>query len=343
MAWTKKLTQLNDILSDLVPNKDGITKYVKAAGLKPQHINENGNAMDVWNNVLSEADKNSKVDELVKSVLDTYPDNTFLKSALFAKEIDFSVAPDIDDTSDWQDVSEETLEVLTMEQSTLLHVNFLAKGLRRSKSVGKVEIKIGSNRYSVGTGFLFKIKGLEDLFFITNYHVINDKKYIERTRIIFDYELDIEGNTVPSRSFKIDETGPWYCSEIKENDATIFKLIDEDDTLTEYGWIELKEIEIAQNDFVNIIQHPEGEMKQISLYHNIVTNTNERVVQYLTDTLKGSSGSPVFNSDWEVVALHHSGGGSKPGEPELPAGIKSRNEGIFINKIIQFVKDNHKN
>ena len=47
MAWTKKLTQLNDVLSDLVPNKDGITKHVKAAGLKPQHINESGNAMDV--------------------------------------------------------------------------------------------------------------------------------------------------------------------------------------------------------------------------------------------------------------------------------------------------------
>ena len=86
MAWTKKLTQLNDVLSDLVPNKDGITKYVKAAGLKPQHINESGNAMDVWSNVLSEADKNSKVDELVKTVLDTYPDNPFLKSALFAKK-----------------------------------------------------------------------------------------------------------------------------------------------------------------------------------------------------------------------------------------------------------------
>ena len=99
MAWTKKLTQLNDVLSDLVPNKDGITKYVKAAGLKPQHINESGNAMDVWSNVLSEADKNSKVDELVKAVLDTYPDNPFLKSALAKKEIDYSLSPDIDKIS----------------------------------------------------------------------------------------------------------------------------------------------------------------------------------------------------------------------------------------------------
>lgn len=343
MAWTKKLTQLNDALSDLVPNKDGITKYVKASGLKPQFIDTSGNAMDVWSNVLSEADKNSMVDELVKSVLNTYPDNPFLKSALATKEIDYSLSPDIDKISKWQDVSEETLEVLTMGRSTLLPVNFLARGVQKSKAVGKVEIKIGSNRVNVGTGFLFKVKGINDLFFITNYHVINDRKDIDKTKVIFDYELDIDGNSIASKSFRIDENRAWYCSPVNEYDTTIFNLIDDHNELESYGYIELKEIEIAQNDFVNIIQHPGGEMKQISLYHNIVTNTSERVVQYLTDTLKGSSGSPVFNSDWEVVALHHSGGGSKPGEPVLPEGIKSRNEGIFINKIIQFVKDNYKN
>ncbi len=343
MAWTKKLTQLNDALSDLVPNKDGITKYVKASGLKPQFIDTSGNAMDVWSNVLSEADKNSKVDELVKSVLNTYPDNPFLKSALATKEIDYSLSPDIDKISKWQDVSEETLEVLTMGRSTLLPVNFLARGVQKSKAVGKVEIKIGSNRINVGTGFLFKVKGINDLFFITNYHVINDRKDIDKTKVIFDYELDIDGNSIASKSFRIDENRAWYCSPVNEYDTTIFNLIDDHNELESYGYIELKEIEIAQNDFVNIIQHPGGEMKQISLYHNIVTNTSERVVQYLTDTLKGSSGSPVFNSDWEVVALHHSGGGNKPGEPVLPEGIKSRNEGIFINKIIQFVKDNYKN
>lgn len=343
MAWTKKLTQLNDVLSDLVPNKDGITKYVKASGLKQQFIDTSGNAMDVWSNVLSEADKNNKVDELVKSVLETYPDNPFLKSALSSKEIDYSLSPDIDKVSKWEDVAEETLEVLTMGRSTLLPVNFLAKGIQKSKAVGKVEIKIGSNRYSVGTGFLFKIKDLEDLFFITNYHVINDLKNIDKTRIIFDYELDINGDSLPSKSFKINEKRDWYCSPVNEYDTTIFHLIDEHNELEAYGYIELKEVKIMENDFVNIIQHPGGEMKQISLYHNIVTNTSERVVQYLTDTLKGSSGAPVFNSDWEVVALHHSGGGTKPGEPELPKGFKSRNEGITINKIIQFVKDNYNN
>lgn len=42
MAWSKKLTQLLDVLSDLVPYKEGIVKYIKASGLKPQFINMDG-------------------------------------------------------------------------------------------------------------------------------------------------------------------------------------------------------------------------------------------------------------------------------------------------------------
>ncbi len=343
MAWSKKLTQLNDILGDLVPNKDSITKYVKAAGLKPQYIDTSGNALDVWCNVLSEADKHSKIDELVNAVLNTYPDNLFLKQALASEEIDFSLTPNIDEISKWDEVSDETLEVLTMGRNTMLPVSFLAKGVQTSKAVGKVEIKIGSNRYSVGTGFLFKVKNIDELFFITNYHVINNQSQIENTKVIFDFEQDIGGDAIASKSFNIDRNGPWYCSPVQEYDTSIFKLDDDNGALEKYGHIELKEIAISKNDFVNIIQHPRGEMKQISLYNNIVTNTDKRVVQYLTDTLKGSSGSPVFNSDWEVVALHHSGGGIKQGEPPLPNGAKSRNEGIFINRIIEFIVEKRQN
>lgn len=342
MPWSKKLTQLNDILSDLVPYSEGITKYVNAAGLKPQYINTNGNALDIWNNVLSEADKRGKVDDLVRAVLNRYPDNPFLKSALGDKEIDYSLSPDIDKISEWYGVSADTLEVLTMGRSTLLPINFLEKGVQKSKAVGKVEIKTGTNSVKVGTGFLFRVKGIEELFFITNYHVINDSKDIDRTKIIFDYQLAVDDNTVQSKSFSIDKNGPWYCSAVHEYDATIFRLLDDNGVLAQYGYLELKEIKVCPNDFVNIIHHPGGEMKQISLYHNIVTNVNGRVVQYLTDTLKGSSGAPVFNSDWEVVALHHSGGSEKTGEASLPVGVKSRNEGVFINNIVHFVQGYYK-
>ena len=35
---------------------------------------------------------------------------------------------------------------------------------------------------------------------------------------------------------------------------------------------------------------------------------DDRVVQYLADTQAGSSGSPVFNADGQLIGLHHAGG-----------------------------------
>lgn len=337
MAWTNRLTQLNDILGDLVPNKEGITRFMLAAGLKPQFINTDGNVLDVWCNVLSEADKRNKVDKLVSAVLDAYPENPYLLSALDPAEINYALSPDLDKISDWKGVDNRELEALTYRKSTLLPISFLEQGILRSRAVGKIEILMG-REMRVGTGFLFKIKEFDEVFFMTNHHVINHQSMIDYTRIIFDFELDIDGNSRQSKSYNIKKNGPWYTSPIQECDATIFRLDATDDELISFNPILIHNIDVAENDFVNIIQHPGGQMKQISLYHNIITNTTDRVIQYLTDTLKGSSGSPVFNSNWDVVALHHSGGNSKEDEPKLPIGFKSRNEGILINKIIDFFK-----
>ncbi len=307
MSWSHKHTQLNDVLGELVPNKSSIVKFLTASGLKQQFITMDGNAMDAWNSVITEADKHNKVNDLVKAVLKVYPNDPFLKSALSSQEINYSLSPDIDKISNWQPVSDETLELLTMGSSTIIPVNFLALGVIRSKAVAKVEIRTGTNRCDVGTGFIAKVDNFDELFFITNYHVLNDKSKIGSAKIIFDYELDINGNSKPSKSFRIDENGPWYTSPVAECDACIFKLVASPSELQDYQYLQLKRREVSKSEFVNIIHHPGGNMKQISLYHNIVTNTDDRVVQYLTDTLKGSSGSPVFNSDWEVIALHHSG------------------------------------
>lgn len=338
MDWTPRLTQLNDVLAELVPHQEGITKYIKGAGIKPQMVNFNGNALDIWNSAIDEARKLNKVDSLVEAILVKYPDNPFLKSAISEKEINYSLGPKLDD-SNWEQPDEETLEVLTMGMSTLLPINFLARGIISSRSVAKIEIKQGSV-IEVGTGFLFKADGIDELFFMTNFHVINDKSKFEKTRIIFDFEEDINGNTKNSKNFRIDSNGPWYTSPKDELDVSIFKLIASEE-LTQYSHIPLKKIEVAKNDFVNIIQHPGGQLKQIALYHNIVTHVKDNIVQYLTDTMRGSSGAPVFNSNWELVALHHSGGARKDGEPTLNE-TKYRNEGIHINKILDFLIANHK-
>ena len=57
---------------------------------------------------------------------------------------------------------------------------------------------------------------------------------------------------------------------------------------------------------VNIIQHPDGGLKQAAFRNNLVTRSEDEVLRYFTDTEHGSSGAPVCNDDWEVVALHRS-------------------------------------
>ena len=56
---------------------------------------------------------------------------------------------------------------------------------------------------------------------------------------------------------------------------------------------------------VNIIQHPKGKRKQVILSSNRVTNIYEKFIQYKADADFSSSGSPVFNQQWQLVALHH--------------------------------------
>ena len=95
---------------------------------------------------------------------------------------------------------------------------------------------------------------------------------------------------------------------------------------------ELANVKLQVDDFVNIIQHPGGLPKQIAIYHNIVVFADLGRVQYLTDTMPGSSGSPVFNNEWQVVAMHHSGGWIR--EPST-TNMFFRNEGISSVRLME--------
>jgi hypothetical protein len=77
------------------------------------------------------------------------------------------------------------------------------------------------------------------------------------------------------------------------------------------------------SDRVSIIQHPSGGPKQIAVTNNRTLNIYDPYVQYMTDTMPGSSGSPVFLDSWQVVAIHHAGGNMRK---------NSRGDAIFANE-----------
>jgi hypothetical protein len=104
-------------------------------------------------------------------------------------------------------------------------------------------------------------------------------------------------------------------------------------------------------DSVTIIQHPEGREKQVALRSNEIIDVLEDFLQYETDTAPGASGSPVFNDQWEVVALHHSGVPATDAAGNIlaidgtvwnaamgDAQIRwVANEGVRISRIVQFL------
>ncbi len=77
-------------------------------------------------------------------------------------------------------------------------------------------------------------------------------------------------------------------------------------------------------------------MKHVTVRENQVIFMLKDFIHYTTDTKRGSSGSPVFNDQWQVVAVHHSG---------VPDPDNSRNwianEGTRVSSIAAFVKSEY--
>jgi len=82
-----------------------------------------------------------------------------------------------------------------------------------------------------------------------------------------------------------------------------------------------------------VVGHPRGAGLQISLHDSRLLDVDDewRLMHYRTPTDPGSSGSPVFNEDWQVMALHHAGTSETPrlhGD-----GTYEANEGIVLSAI----------
>ena len=123
--------------------------------------------------------------------------------------------------------------------------------------------------------------------------------------------------------------------------------------LSQFGFLPLlaDDAKVLKGEPLNIIQHPNGEPKQLALRANDLVDILDIFLHYQTDTAPGSSGSPVFNDQWEVVALHHSGVPKRDEQNRILAcggGIWSSemgdqwidwiaNEGARISKLIAHI------
>lgn len=195
-----------------------------------------------------------------------------------------------------------------------------------------------------GTGWL-----LGQRYVITNHHVINarsegepnaveaDLRYQAANTVVqFDYDSEgVDGSQVTVEA--LAAWSPWNNSPIldfailklKEPPAGRRPLTLAPAALQEAG---------KQGLPVNIIQHPGGNAKMIGIRNNLVSRLDDWQLSYYTDTMQGSSGSPVCNDRWQVVALHRAWEYANQlmfqGKPTA-----WRNIGVRIDRLIDHLKD----
>lgn len=197
-------------------------------------------------------------------------------------------------------LAERTFERILLGNE-LQPIGYLQRGAIAARAVARI-----MSPSSAGTGFLISPRVL-----ITNNHVLPDRDYARRSRADFAFELDLGDRLTPPTSFAIRVDDLFHTSV--DLDFTVVALdahsIDGAVPLASFGCLPLLDVpgKAFEGEWLTIVQHPNGEPKQVCVRENRLIKRDDDVLWYSTDTLAGSSGAAVFNNDWFVVALHHSG------------------------------------
>ncbi|WP_181783439.1 trypsin-like serine peptidase [Pseudonocardia pini] len=216
-----------------------------------------------------------------------------------------------------------------IESADLQKVNFLGRGADAARAVARVMIRQGRATAGFGTAFLVGRR-----LVLTNNHVLPDVATASGSLLEFDFEDGPDGLAKPVVRFELDPATLFLTDE--GLDYTLVAVRPDGEGRAAgalYGWNVLiaQQGKIVTGEPVNVVGHPDGRPKEIAIRENQLVNQLPDFLHYRTDTQPGNSGSPVFNDQWEVVALHHSGVRDPAGGPDDWIA----NEGARISRVME--------
>lgn len=216
-------------------------------------------------------------------------------------------------------------------ESDLTSINFLDRGRRAAAAVCRIKIPMDGG-VAYGTGFLVGARLL-----ITNHHVIGSAAEASQVETEFGYEHDVDGVLSDPIQFNLRPGEIFFTDPALDFTIVAVAPLSEGGVPIErFGRLSLIPVsgKGVNGEWVSIVQHPNGQPKQIAIRASQIIELDakslpgvelENFIHYSTDTEPGSSGSPVFNDQWQVVALHHKA---------VPAPKKS---GVKRGDVVQWI------
>lgn len=212
----------------------------------------------------------------------------------------------------------------------LLPISFAEDARRAANGVGRLVTPAGTG---AGTCFLIS-RGL----LLTAAHVLPTADSARQLRVEFNFELDSRGQARPVSRYLMAPELFFVTDRVEALDYTVVALgALESGPEPELAFCPLsdRDDKHALGYCANVIQHPGDLPKQLAVRENRLVDRSDDLLVYMTETRGGSSGAPVFNDEWEVVAVHHWGGTT--GRITLPIGISfpdNVNEGVRASAIV---------
>jgi endonuclease G len=185
---------------------------------------------------------------------------------------------------------------------------YLERALLAAQPVCRLSIRAPSgHERGCATGFMVSPRLL-----LTNHHVFRSEDEAAPSIAEFNYRLDVAGRPEASYPFRL-RPDLFFFSHAPLDFALVAvdaRSMDGSAELATFGYHRLiPDSGKAQlKEWMTIIQHPGGARRQFAIRENQCVDDRDRdVIWYMSDTAQGSSGSPVLNDSFQVVALHHSG------------------------------------
>lgn len=267
-----------------------------------------------------------------------------LRSALLVRE---GGSVSLEDVSSESDAIDTLLEDNAYEQilgrERFRNLRWYRTGLDRASSVCKFVDRFGEG---FGSGFLVQAEDLglvHDARWVvlTNAHVISEsvdeQSGVPAAMPPEAATVCFEGSDDPERQYNI--TGVLATSPRRELDFSVLTLDEEGDDFPAPCPIAPRLPLVDRGQRIYVIGHPKGGDISFSLNDNLLLDHEAPKVHYRSPTEGGSSGSPLFNKNWELIGLHHAGGMNMP-RLNGQSGRYPANEGLWIQSIVEAIKLN---